>query len=71
MTIPIKRVVTGVDAKGNSVCFEDEALPPVELALMPGVQMFQAWGTEGPIVSPVTDRDSDDMDDRAWPLSPD
>lgn len=55
MTIPIKRVVTGVDAKGTSVCYEDQTLPPVELALMPGVQMFQAWGTEGPVMSPVTD----------------
>jgi hypothetical protein len=55
MTIPIKRVVAGVDAKGNSICYEDAALPPVELALMPGVQMFQVWGTEGPVFSPVTD----------------
>jgi mannose-6-phosphate isomerase-like protein (cupin superfamily) len=55
MTIPIKRVVTGVDAKGTSVCSEDAALPPVELALMPGVQFFQVWGTEGPLLSPVTD----------------
>jgi mannose-6-phosphate isomerase-like protein (cupin superfamily) len=55
MTIPIKRVVTGVDAKGTSVVYSDAPAPPVELALMPGVQMFQLWGTEGPIISPVSD----------------
>jgi hypothetical protein len=54
MPIPIKRVVTGVDEKGTSVCYEDAALPPVELAIMPDVQMFQVWGTEGPLASPVS-----------------
>ncbi|HEY3737516.1 MAG TPA: cupin domain-containing protein [Jatrophihabitans sp.] len=55
MTISIKRVVTGVDGAGASIAYEDELLPPVELAIMPGVQMFQVWGTEGPLSSPVTD----------------
>lgn len=55
MTISIKRVVTGVDAKGTSIAYEDAPMPPTELALMPGVQMFQLWGTEGALKSPVTD----------------
>ncbi|CAN5200873.1 cupin domain-containing protein [soil metagenome] len=55
MTIPIKRVVTGVDPQGTSVVYEDAPVVPVELDLMPGVQMFQLWGTEGALTSPVTD----------------
>lgn len=55
MAIPIKRVVTGVDATGRSICYENAEMRPVELTLMPGVQMFQLWGTEGQITSPVTD----------------
>ncbi|PPJ25583.1 cupin domain-containing protein [Nocardia nova] len=52
MALPIKRVVTGVTPEGISVHYEDEALPPVELEIMPGVQMFQVWGTEGALISP-------------------
>ena len=55
MTLPIKRVVTAVTATGTSVVVEDAPLDPVELALMPGVEMFQIWGTEGSITSPVAD----------------
>lgn len=55
MTIPIKRVVTGVDQHGTSIVYEDAPLAPVELEIMPGVQMFQLWGTEGALTSPVTD----------------
>lgn len=55
MTLSIKRVVTGVTTEGTSVHYEDEALPPVELGAMPGVQMFQVWGTEGPLTSPNAD----------------
>jgi quercetin dioxygenase-like cupin family protein len=55
MTIPIKRVVTGVDRDGTSVVYEDAPVIPVELDLMPGVQMFQLWGTEGALTSPLTD----------------
>ncbi|HVV09305.1 cupin domain-containing protein [Amycolatopsis sp.] len=55
MTISIKRVVTGVDDSGQSIAYEDAPLQPVELAIMPGVQMFQVWGTEGPLRSPLSD----------------
>lgn len=55
MAIPIKRVVTGIDDKGTSICYEDAVLPPVELDIMPGVQMFQVWSTEGPLTLPATE----------------
>jgi quercetin dioxygenase-like cupin family protein len=55
MVLQIRRVVTGVTSKGKSIPYEDTVLKPVELAIMPGVQMFQAWGTEGPVTSPVAD----------------
>ncbi|WP_344854150.1 cupin domain-containing protein [Amycolatopsis ultiminotia] len=55
MAIPIKRVVTGVDEKGASIPYEDATLHPVELDIMPGVQIFPVWSTEGPLVSPAAD----------------
>jgi mannose-6-phosphate isomerase-like protein (cupin superfamily) len=55
MVLQIKRVVTGVTSDGKSIPYEDAVLKPVELALMPGVQMFQTWGTEGPVTAPVAD----------------
>lgn len=55
MTLSIKRVVTAVNTEGTSVFHENQALPPVELAAMPEVQMFQVWGTEGPLTSPISD----------------
>ena len=55
MVLQIKRVVTGVTSEGKSIAYEDAVLKPVELAIMPGVQMFQTWGTEGPVTAPVTD----------------
>jgi hypothetical protein len=58
-TLPIRRVVTGVDEKGTSITYEDADLPPVELAIMPGVQMFQVWGTEGSLTAPGTDPQPD------------
>jgi hypothetical protein len=54
MSTSIRRVVTGVDEAGKSVVYENTELPPVELAIMAGVQMYQVWGTEGQLVSPVT-----------------
>jgi quercetin dioxygenase-like cupin family protein len=55
MVLQIRRVVTGVTSEGKSIPYEDAVLKPVELEIMPGVQMFQTWGTEGPVTSPVTD----------------
>jgi quercetin dioxygenase-like cupin family protein len=59
MTLEIKRVVTGVDANGTSIFYEDAVLPPVTVGLMPGSEFFSIWGTEGllssPLVSPQAD----------------
>jgi hypothetical protein len=55
MSNPVKRVVTGVDAKGTSIFYSDEAVPAHTLAMMPGAQFYQLWGTEGALRSPVTD----------------
>jgi quercetin dioxygenase-like cupin family protein len=55
MVLQIRRVVTGVTSEGKSIPYEDAVLKPVELAVMPGVQMFQTWGTEEPVTAPVAD----------------
>jgi quercetin dioxygenase-like cupin family protein len=55
MSLEIKRVVTGVDAEGKSVFYEQAPQKPISLAIMPGVEMFQLWSTEAPLASPVTD----------------
>lgn len=55
MGTQIKRVVTGVDAKGTSIFYSDAAMTPQTLAMMPGAEFFQVWGTEGALRSPVTD----------------
>lgn len=55
MSIQVKRVVTGVDSKGTSVFYSDSALAPETLAMMPGAEFYQLWGTEGALRSPVTE----------------
>jgi hypothetical protein len=50
-----KRVVTGVDAKGTSIFYSDEAMPLVQIAAFGDAEFFQVWGTEGVLRSPVTD----------------
>jgi quercetin dioxygenase-like cupin family protein len=55
----VKRVVTGVDAKGTSIFYSDEAVPAHTLAMMPGTEFYQLWGTEGALRSPVTDPQPD------------
>jgi quercetin dioxygenase-like cupin family protein len=55
MSSQVKRVVTGVDAKGASIVHSDEVVPAETLAMMPGAEFYQVWGTEGTLRSPVTD----------------
>ncbi|MGQ0630172.1 MAG: cupin domain-containing protein [Sporichthyaceae bacterium] len=55
MNMPIKRVVTGVDPKGTSIFYSDEAVPAETLAMMPGAEFFRVWGTDSAPRSPVTD----------------
>ena len=50
-----KRVVTGVDAKGTSIFYEDAAMPVVQIGAFGPAEFFQVWGTEGVLRSPVTD----------------
>ncbi|CAN5257704.1 cupin domain-containing protein [soil metagenome] len=59
MTLEIKRVVTGVDANGTSIFYEDAVLPPLTAGLFPGTEFFQLWGTEGALASPVVNPMSD------------
>ncbi len=55
MSLQFKRVVTGVDAKGTSIFYSDAAMTPETLAMMPGADFYQVWGTEGALRSPVAD----------------
>ncbi|MBA3742800.1 cupin domain-containing protein [Sporichthya sp.] len=50
-----KRVVTGVDAKGTSIFYADEAMPKVQIDAFGDAEFYQVWGTEGTLRSPVTD----------------
>jgi len=50
-----KRVVTGVDAKGTSIFYADEVMPPEQIAAFGDAEFYQVWGTEGVLRSPVTD----------------
>lgn len=42
----VRQVVTGVDANGKSVFVRDEQVAPVTLALMPGGEFHQLWGSD-------------------------
>jgi quercetin dioxygenase-like cupin family protein len=55
MSNSVKRVVTGVDAKGTSIFYAEENLSALTVGLMPGAEFYQLWGTEGALRSPVTD----------------
>ncbi len=41
-----RRVVTGHDAGGKAVFVSDEMVEPVTLALLPGSEFHQLWGTD-------------------------
>lgn len=43
----VRRVVTGHDARGQSVFVSDETVEPVSLALLPGAQFHQLWARDG------------------------
>jgi len=42
----VRRVVTGHDAAGKAVFVGDEQVAPVTLALMPGSEFHQLWGSD-------------------------
>jgi mannose-6-phosphate isomerase-like protein (cupin superfamily) len=47
-----RRVVTGHDAAGKAVFVSDERVEPVTLALLPGSEFHQLWGTDVPSTFP-------------------
>jgi len=49
----IRRVVTGHSADGKSVVASDEALDPMTIALMPGLDLYQFWGGDSVPSLPV------------------
>ena len=43
----IRRVVTGHDENGKAVFASDQVIEPTTLALVPGAEFFQLWGSDG------------------------
>ncbi len=48
----IRRVATGHDADGKAVFVSDEAVAPVVLALVPGMEFHRLWGSESIVTFP-------------------
>ena len=48
----IRRVATGHDADGKAVFVSDEAVAPVELALIPGMAFHRLWGSDSTVTFP-------------------
>ena len=48
----VRRVVTGHDADGKAVFVSDEQVAPVTLALLPGIEFHQLWGSDTTCVFP-------------------
>lgn len=46
--MPIRRVVTGHDSRGDSVFAADDQLEPLTSPGLPGVQMSYLWGADAP-----------------------
>lgn len=42
----VRRVVTGHDGEGRAVFVGDELVPPVTIALLPGSEYHQLWGSD-------------------------
>lgn len=42
----IRRVVTGHNEQGQAVFASDEAVEPIVLSLMPGMEFFRMWGSD-------------------------
>jgi mannose-6-phosphate isomerase-like protein (cupin superfamily) len=48
----IRRIATGHDADGKAVFVSDEAVAPVELTLMPGLEFHRLWGSDSTVDFP-------------------
>jgi mannose-6-phosphate isomerase-like protein (cupin superfamily) len=44
--VKVRRVVTGHDDDGQAVVASDEAVDPIELALLPGYEFHRLWGAD-------------------------
>lgn len=48
----VRRVVTGVDARGTSGVMSDEEVPPVGLEAQPGTEFHWLWGSDATLPCP-------------------
>ncbi|HEV8064173.1 MAG TPA: cupin domain-containing protein [Acidimicrobiales bacterium] len=44
----IRRLVTGHDSQGKAVFVSDEAVPPITVSLVPGMEFHRLWGSDSP-----------------------
>jgi hypothetical protein len=61
--VPVRRVVTGHDVAGRAVIVSDAAVPPIEVAAVPGTFFHEIWAT-----SSVPAAIDDGVDPTAGPL---
>jgi mannose-6-phosphate isomerase-like protein (cupin superfamily) len=48
----VRRIVTGHTPEGKSVFVSDEMVPPIELALLPGMEFHRLWGADETVQLP-------------------
>src|SRR3954463_16676824 len=48
----VRRVVTGHDEQGKAVFVDDSTVEPITLALLPGSEFHQLWGSDEPVRFP-------------------
>ncbi len=46
MDTEFKRVVTAVDEKGKAVVFQETAVEPIEVGMLPGYGVYPVWGDD-------------------------
>lgn len=51
----VRRIVLGHDANGEATVLGDETVPPVTVAMLPGVEIYRAWELDDTPKLPVTD----------------
>jgi mannose-6-phosphate isomerase-like protein (cupin superfamily) len=50
--VKVRRVVTGHSDEGKAVVASDDAVEPVELALLPGYEFHRIWGADATLTFP-------------------
>lgn len=43
----VRQIVTGHDEQGNAIFLSENAVSPVEVAMVPGYKTFELWSTDG------------------------